>query len=453
MDIVIFGAGLVGVTLARHLSEQAHNVTLIDANQEVIRKVQETLDVRALSGNASNDTILKEAGLNTADLVFAVTDSDETNIVLTLIAHGENSKARIFARIRGEQYASKANLWRGERFNNTLIFNPERAAIEAVVQLLAVPNAFEVIPVSNGSIKLAGFRLGEMSPLVGRPLRELSQVGDDRPLIVAAERNGEVLLPSGETVLEAGNRVYVTWTRSTKLKKVYEFLGIKPPQGHRVLIVGGGRIGAGVAEGILQSGDASVTLIEKDLERCHPLVDRFPAATVVHGDATDMDLLRETTRHATTLVAVSGNQEVNFLLALMADQLGVPRVIPVLDNAAYISLAPQHGIDAVISPKLATVGEILGHLRKGHVLESAPMLDGRLHAFMVSIQGHSRLAHVSLAEAKIPQGILIAAVVLGRDVTVPNGRSWLQPGDQALILCATDQIRRMDDLLSLLPAA
>ncbi len=452
MDIVIFGAGVVGVTLARHLSEQAHNVTIIDANREVIRKINEKIDVRVLCGNASDDQMLKEAGLKSADLVFAVTDSDETNIVLTLIAHGENNKARIFARIRGEQYASKANLWLGERFNNTLIFNPESAAIDTIIQLLAIPCAFEVIPFSNEALKLAGFRIGRNSPLVGNPLRDLALSGSDKPLIVAAEQNGSVILPSGSTVLQCDDRVYVSWTKETKLKTIYRFLDIQPPNGKRIVIVGGGTIGAGVADELLKAGH-NVIIIEKNLVRCHSLAERFPESTIMHGDATDREFLKETTRNATTMVAVSGNQEVNFLLALMADQLGIPRVIPMLDNEAYISLASRHGIHAVVSPKMATVSKILGQLRKGHILNSSPMLDGRLQAFMVQIQEHSHLSGSTLAKAGIPKDVLVASVLRNNEVTIPNGSSRLMAGDQALILCATEQIRRMDDLLSLMPAA
>ncbi|MEO5327156.1 MAG: Trk system potassium transporter TrkA [Magnetococcus sp. THC-1_WYH] len=448
MNVVIFGAGLVGVTLARHLSEQTHNVTIIDSSREAVTKIQEKIDVQVIQGNASSDDVLEDADIEKADLVFAVTNSDETNIVLTLITHAQNENARIFTRIRGEQYTSKARLWQADRFHNTRIFNPEQAATDAIVQLLTVPSAIEVIPFPDGAIKLAGFKLGHESLLIGSPLRELAKAGRKIPLIVAAEQNGEVHLPSGETVLSVGDRVYITFDANAVGKDMYKLLGIRSYGRGSVIIVGGGGIGVRVGMGLSACGYSNITFIEKSIDRCHVLADMFPDAFIMNADATDLTFLMNLVGHPAALVAVAGREEVNFLVALAAIRQGIPTVIPMLDNESYLALARDYGIESAISPKGATVGEILGSLRKGNIIKSAPMMNGRLQAFMAKIESGSRLAHVTLAKAKIPKGILIAAVVRNNRVTVPNGATLLDEDDHALILCATDLVSQIDDVLA-----
>lgn len=433
MKIVIIGAGVVGTTLTQYFSKEGHDVVVIDRDAALIRRIDETIDAQGIQGDAADHRVLDDAGLEHADLVLAVTDSDESNIVITLIAQAKNPGARIITRVRREHYISNRDLWSGQRFSNTLLISPERAASEAVKYLLEVDHAFEVIPFLEGAIRVAGFSLESHSPLVGKPLQEVTNDPKSRALVVAVARGEEVLVPSGRYVLQTGDRIYVTLLGGKDSAIPAPLLGRASDRRHKTVIVGGGWKGMRIAQIMEEKGHPAV-VVERDRDRCLVLASRLPKSTIIHGDGTAAGVLSELGVENSNFVSVTGQEEVNFLLALLGNKLGVSRSIALMDNESYLSMASTMGIDAAVSPKLAAVRDILRFLNKDQVMDAAPMLEGRLDALLVEMPRDARVIGRPLKEAGVPPGIIIAAVARGNETIIPNGDTVLQAGDKAMIV-------------------
>lgn len=460
MNILIIGAGLIGTTLAKYLSEESHNVVIIDQNSTVVQRIQASLDVLILQGEGTDRALLEEAGLETTDLVLAVTSSDESNIVITLIVHAQNPKARVIARVHSSRYTTNQDLWHKELLGQTVIISPRQAACERIRHLVEVDHAFEVIPFLNGTIQIAGFRLGEKSPLVGRTLKEIGALtessqgmalGESKEraqiLVVAASRQGRVYIPKGTHAFQVRDRVYITTVKGAALGHALHFLGKPSVSNRNIVIAGGGSMGHQIAKDLDAKG-WPVTLIEKNMARGRFLAGEQHNVTILHGDATDAALQREIMNAGTTFIALTGHQEVNFLVSILAHKVGAKRAITLMDNETYLAMASTMGIDAVVSPKLATVGSILRFIRKGKVIDAAPMLDGQLEAILIEIQPGSALQGVPLKEANIPKDILVGAVVRADRIHVPNGETILVPRDKVLLIAPRKRHAKTDRFLS-----
>ncbi|MBF0610954.1 MAG: Trk system potassium transporter TrkA [Magnetococcales bacterium] len=447
MEIIIIGAGLVGTSLAKSLSGEGHNVVVIDNDAAVIKRLQESMDIQAMWGDAADGTLLQSAGLAKADLILAVTNSDENNIIITLMARAFNPSAKIIARVRKKQFMNNPGLAKGMTLGGAMVFSPEHAAVDMVLDLLHIDQAFEVVPFQNGMVRIAGFRLGEESSLLGKPLlqsKELSQVG---ALIVAVDKGEEVVIPNGHTVLEAKDRVLITTGAKTELSQILPVLGRKPVQHRKIVIAGGGWKGEHVAREIEKRG-IPVVILEKSLPRCQELAEQLNDTAVIHCDATDPATIKEMAHGASTFIGMTGHQEVNLVLCLMARKSGARRTIALMDNEAYLTMAPSLGIDAVVSPKLAAVGKILRFLSNGKVIDAATALNGKLDAIFVEVQEHSRIVGTPLKSLNLPKGLIIAAAVKNGQMTVPNGNFVFSAGDQALLIIQAGHFQKIDDLLS-----
>ncbi|MBF0400329.1 MAG: Trk system potassium transporter TrkA [Magnetococcales bacterium] len=448
MNIIIVGAGLVGVNLAKHLSNEQHNVTLIDSNHFLVKRVQESLDVQVLEGDATDGHILKSAGLDSADLVLAVSNSDESNLIIALMARAINGSVKIVARVRRQQYLNSP--WHGNPMGETVLFSPDQAAVEMIEELLSVDQSFEVVPFEHGAIRVAGFILGEGSALVGKPLKDIRLLAEVRALIVAVDRKGELFIPDGHSILQPLDRIYITLIAETELNKILATIGIKTTKKHKIVIAGGGWKGEQIARSLEKTG-IQVFLLDKDLERCNALADQLKNTHVLFADATDPEILQDLLGNTSTFLALTNHQEVNFLLCLQARQYmnaEFSRTIALVDNDAYLSMAHGLGIDAVVSPRLAAVGNILRFLGKGKVIDAAPLLNGRLEAFSLEVQPNSRLAGVCLKDLRLPAGIIVAGGIKNGAVVVPNGNLAFTAGDHLLIISFRGHIKQLDDYLS-----
>ncbi|MBF0418525.1 MAG: Trk system potassium transporter TrkA [Magnetococcales bacterium] len=446
MEIMIVGAGVVGITLAKSLTGEGHNVAIIDNDQGVIRHLQETMDLQAMHGDTSDGAFLRSAGLDKANLIFAVTNSDESNIIITLMARAVNPSARIIARVRKKQFLDNPALVGGDSLGGATIFSPEYAAVENVLDLLQVDQAFEVVPFDNGSISIAGFRLGEESPLIGRPLIEISELSKVGALIVAVDKGGEVVIPNGRTILNVTDRVFITTGARTELSKIITLLGRRPVQNRKIVIAGGGWKAEQIAARIEKDG-IPVFILEHKLARCQELAANLEETAVLHSDATDPETIQKMAQGTSTFIAVTGQQEVNLVLCLLARKFGARRSIALMDNEAYLTMAPSLGIDAVVSPKLAAVGKILRFLSHGKVIDAAMMLNGRLEAVYVEVQEASRLLGKPLKDLGLPKTVIVAAVVKKGQMVVPNGNLVLNAGDHVLIITYPGSFQHIDDYL------
>ncbi|MBF0190688.1 MAG: Trk system potassium transporter TrkA [Magnetococcales bacterium] len=446
MEIIIIGAGVVGITLAKNLSGEGHNVVMIDNDAAVIKHLQETMDLQAMHGDTSDGEFLLGAGLDKADLILAVTNSDESNIILLLMARSVNPNARIIARVRKKQFLKNPALVRGDSLGGAIVFSPEYAAVEMVLDLLQIDQAFEVVPFENGAISIAGFRLGEESMLIGRPLMEIQELSRVGALIVAVDKGGEVVIPNGRTVLNVTDRVFITTGAKTELSKIITLLGRRPVQNRKIVIAGGGWKAEQIASRIEKDG-IPVLILEKSLERCQELAAILEETAVIHCDATDPETIQKMAHGASTFIALTGHQEVNLVLCLMARKFGARRAISLMDNEAYMTMAPSLGIDAVVSPKLAAVGKILRFLSMGKVVDAAMMLNGKLDALFMEVQDDSRIVGKPLKDMGLPKTVIMAAVVRKGQMFVPNGNMTLTPGDHVLVITYPGHFQQVDEFL------
>ncbi|GAB0056976.1 Trk system potassium uptake protein TrkA [Candidatus Magnetaquicoccaceae bacterium FCR-1] len=434
MKVVIFGAGLVGEAVGRHIAEQGHHLCFIESNLNTVRKIREQMDVQIVHGSAEDQDTLREARVREADLILAITNQDKSNIILTLIARSLNPTARIVTRVKDDAFLNNHQLWQSRDLNDTLIISPERAVIEKAINILDVQHAFDLVEFLDNKIRVACFRLGSDNVLAGKPLQAArAELPSKQILIVGVERGDEVFIPSGDTVLETGDRICITLPEGIELPVILPLLGKSHRSRQKFVIAGGSPIGVNIARQLEQRG-RQVVVIESDYERCQMLTEMLSKSVILHGEVTDTALLGRAITPETTLLATTSVQEVNFFIALWARKRGAMQVISMMDNEAYFSLAPELGVDAILSPRAAAVGSILRFIRMGRVLDSDILLGGKLNLFLTEIQAGSRLDGPMLKEASLPEGVIVAASVRNDRIEVPHGNLRLQQGDQALFV-------------------
>ncbi|ABK45923.1 TrkA-N domain protein [Magnetococcus marinus MC-1] len=448
MNIIIVGAGRVGIDLARFLSEESLNVTLVERDTVVARQAQEALDVQIVEGDGTDLDLLLAHGLKECALVLALTGSDETNIVITLIAQVQNPEAHVIAWVRGHQFTTNRELWRGKALQQTALISPESAAQEKLLHLITWEQAFEVVPFLDGKIHLAGFSLDADSPLVGRSLYKIGQEwGQSGALVAAIKRGNKVLVPKGDHTFEAGDEVYLTTLKEEGPTRILRFLGKHPTTSRQIVIVGGGRIGQSVAIECISLG-FPVTVIERDEARCRQLAEMMPAARILLLDATERDSLKDVITSHTTFLSLTSHEERNFMFCMVAQRLGAGITIGLMDNTAYIDMARDIGINAVVSPRLAAVGSILRFVRKGRVVEAAPLLDGKLEAILAEVGVGSQLDGVALKQARIPRDVLVGAISQNNRAGIPGGDTVVHAGDQVLLIAPRRYLTHMDNILT-----
>ena len=385
MNVIIVGAGKVGFTLSEHLSQEDHNVTIIDTNDAALRRASETLDVMCVKGSGASPSTLEEAGVAGADVFIAVSGLDELNMICCLTAKRLGAKYTI-ARVRSVEYAADLEpLKRGLGID--LVINPENATALEIAQLLRFPTAANLETFYRGAVELIGFRVRPEDFLVGQPLSAQRRRFQELPMLFcAAEReNGEVVIPDGAFVPQAGDRLYLIG-RSDGLSAFFRLLGRHTPKSRSVLIIGGGRITYYLA-GMLEKQGIRVKIIEQDMKRCRHLSEMLPKAAVICGDGTDHELLEEENVTAyDAFVALTDRDEDNLIISLYAMQQGIPKVVAKSNRQNYTPIARAAGLDSVLSPKLITAGQILQAVRgmqnsKGSVMTALyKIADGNAEA-------------------------------------------------------------------------
>ncbi len=431
--VLVVGAGMVGTTCAQRLARDGFDVTIIERDEERARQLLDQLDVQVVAGNGSSIPVLREAGLDEDCLLLAVTDSDEVNMITALVAGTAFRVKTQVVRLRSDEYRENieelGSFWPGKTHG----ISPDRVAADRVTALLRVPHALDVAELLGGRVVVAGFRIEENSPFAGRTLAELgAEARGERFLVAAIWRMDRVLIPEGSTRLEPRDILYFSCLPG-QLPAIVRRLGYTWDPERRVVVGGGGHVGRMVARAALGMG-LRVAVIEHDRASAERLALELERALVLHGEVTDEELLLEAgIERASTYVAATGDQERNLLSSVLAKRLGTPRVIPLVDHPAYLAVAEATGIDAVVSPRLATVSALLRFVRGGHVEETASLLHELVEVSVVEIDASSPLAGRTLAEASLPAGVLVTAIARDGDVLVPGGRDRALPGDRVVV--------------------
>jgi len=450
MEIVIVGSGKVGFSLAEQLVKEEHDVTIIDNDEEALRRAGDQLDVMTVRGNGVSAATLREAGAGSAHLLVAATSSDEVNMVCCLTAKDLGTKYTI-ARIRNQEYTSSvAELRRNLKID--MAINPENTTAVEISRLLRFPSAANIETFCRGKVELMGFRLQEGDFLVGTPLHALpAQVKKLSLLFCAVENGGQVSIPNGSFVPKAGDKLYMIG-RPDSLDQFFRQLGRYAPKVRKVFLVGGGKISVYLAN-ILDKMGIRLKIIEQNEERCRQLSERFPHVTVICGDGTDSELLEsENLTACDAFVALTDRDEDNLIISLYAMQQGISKVITKCNRQNYAGIVRSLGLDSVISPKFVTASNIVHVVRglqnsQGSVMNSLHRIaGGGAEAMEFTVGPGTKHLGVPLKDLKLRPGVLLAVIVRKNDIIIPEGSSSLQEGDRVIIIARGGGVLDLNDI-------
>ena len=452
MKVVICGAGQVGSNIARYLSLEGNDVTVIDKDPSLVQKIAETVDVQGVVGFASHPDVLERAGIRDADLIIAVTYSDEVNMTACEVAHALFDVPTKIARVRQQAYLKPmwADLFSRDHMAIDATISPEIEVARAVNRRLHVPGAFEAIPLAEGKVTLVGVRCGSECPVINRPLRQLTELFPDLHIsVVGIVRGDRRIVPHGNDQMAAGDDVYFV-ADSEHLTRALAAFGHEEPEARRLIIVGGGNIGLFLAQLLdEQYRSVDVKIIELDKARAEQIAQEVGRAIVIHGDALDLEILSEANVRATeTVVTVSNDDEVNILAALLAKRFGCQRAIALINKTSYASLVGNLGIDAVVNPRAITVSTILQHVRRGRVRSVHSLSDGFGEIIEAEALETASLVGPPLREAKLPEGVIVGAIVRDGKVIIPRGETVVEPEDLVVIFAAAGAVKKVEKLFS-----
>jgi trk system potassium uptake protein TrkA len=436
MKILILGAGQVGRTAAYHLSrEPANEVTVVDTNEDVLRDLQDRLDVRAVAGNGSFPTVLESAGIADTDILVALTNSDEINIVACEIAHVLYRTPTKIARIRAPEYTSREQLFAEGALSVDVWISPEQLVTEYIARLLSYPGALQVVDFANGRVQLVGVRARREGLLVGRELRALREhLPDTEARVAAIYRNDRLIDPRGDTIIEEHDEIFFVAAQDDLRRVLAELRRSEDPV-RRLVIAGGGNIGLRLARTLEKSNQ--VKLIERDPRRARRISEILENTIVLSGDAADEELLvEENIDSADVFAALTNSEEANVLSAMLAKRLGAKRVMALINRPSYGQLMENHAIDIVISPQTITIGTLLAHVRRGDVVRVHSLRRGAAEAIEAVVHGthgRSRVIGRPLEKIDLPPGASIVAIVRGERVIMAHHDTTIEAEDHVII--------------------
>ena len=441
MKIIILGAGQVGRTAAYHLSrEEANDVTVIDSNEDTLRDLQDRLDIRTVTGNAASPRVLEAAGIGNTDILVALTNSDEVNMLACQVAWTLYRTPKKIARVRSSDFTARERLFGEGGVAVDVWISPEQLVTEYVARLIRYPGALQVLDFADGRVRLVGIRARQGGPLVGEALRTLREhIPNIDTRVAAIYRAGKSIKPEGSTVIADGDEIFFLAARKDIRAVMREMRREEAPV-RRVVIAGGGNIGLRLASEL--EGKNQVKLIERDNKRARRIAEKLSSTTVLHGDAADEELLlEENIDSADVFVALTNSEEANILSAMLAKRLGAHKVMALINKPSYAELIESGSIDIAISPQTVTIGSLLAHVRHGDVVRVHSLRRGAAEALEVVVHGeadNSRVIGRRIEEIALPEGTTLGAVVRGDEVMIAHHDVTVQPDDH-LILFLTDR--------------
>ncbi len=446
MRVIVVGAGEVGFHIAERLTDEGHEVVVIESNREQLRQVEERLNVLALDGNGAQADTLEQAGIRECGIFIAVTNVDEVNLVACLLAREYDVPVKI-ARVKTVAYTARGAVLDADKLGIDLLINPMEAVAQDLINIASHAAAVEVAEFADGRILFVGYPIDEGSPVSGLTLADLQDLRTMYPFVVAAiTRYGRTIIPRGDDRIEPGDHVFLVM-RTADLPSVRYMFGLDKRVTRRVFVLGGGPVGYRVARHFERTG-ARVTVVDEDRDRCERLAERLEKAVILHTETTDAPtLVTEGIGKADVVVAATPGEETNILASLLAKRQGARRALCVVDRPAYVSLVPSLGIDACISPRLSTASAILKYVRRGGVLSMATVEENQAEVIEVLLPGSVPWAGRPLNALEFPGGAIVGAVVRGDDVFIPSGDTVLQPGDRAVVFALPEAVVAVENFL------
>lgn len=452
MNIVIAGNGKVGTTLALRLASEGYTITLIDSNQQVLEDICERCDAMGVRGNCASMPVLQQANIADADLLIAATNEDEVNLLCCTTAHGMNPKLHTIARIRNPEYTQQIHHLR-HVFALSLAVNPEKQAAQEIERLLRFPGFLARETFAKGRTAIVELRVDEVSRLKGITLSQMNNIVKCKVLVCAVLRDGNALIPDGNFVMEAGDRVFVT-APTGNLSTLLKNLEIVTRRVRKVLICGGSRISRYLTEQLCKAG-ISVSIVESNYDRCMELAGAFPDATVVHGDATDQSLLEsQGLSGCDALVTSTGLDELNMIISLYGSSCGVPQVITKLGRAENRSITDSLSLGSVICPKELCCDDIVRYVRamqkqSGSAISVHTIAHGQVEAIEFRVEQDTAHRGEALKHIRLRSDVLLASITHGHISQIPSGDSVFEEGDIIVVVTnGRGKLRQINDIFA-----
>jgi len=447
MRIVVTGAGEVGRHLCAQLSNEDHEVTLIDRSADRLRRVERDLNIMTVEGNGAAARVLEKAGVAKADLFIAVTDSDEVNLIACILAQGYGVRRRV-ARVRSEEYLLGTTPLAGNRLGIDLIINPDQAMAQEILKISEVSEAFEVVDFAHGEVVLVGYHVREGNPVCDMTLAELKNLrGLYDFLVVALVRDNETIIPRGSHCIRAGDRIYLV-IRRQDMAAVEDLLNLRSRAPQKVFVIGGGQVGFRVAKA-LESQKVEVSVVEIDPLKCEYLAEHLDHAVVLNFDGLEAhELIAEGIDTADLVVAVTNGDTTNILASLLAKHHGAKKSITRISRPDFIPLLGKLGIDVALSPRLVAANMILRFVRRGAILAVATLLGTEAEVVELVVSERWQYVDRPLSMTEFPVGANIGAVIRQGQVIIPSGDTVIKAGDRLIVFSVKKAISTLEQLLT-----
>ncbi len=449
MEVIICGAGRVGYGIAQKLASENNSVTVVDLSAALIQSITTDLDVRGVVGHGAHPDVLKRAGVARADMIIAVTYSDEVNMVACQVAHSLFDVPTKIARVRAQSYLQDDwnDLYSRENMPIDIIISPEVEVGKAILRRLNTPGAFNVVPFAGGKVNLIGVRINEDCPIIHTPLRQIPDLFSGlHASVVGIKRDGEVFAPGQDDPLVPGDSAYFV-TRAEHTNRLLNIVGGQTSKARHIVIVGAGNVGAYVAQQLEGLHGIRVRLIEKDKSVAEAAADRLKKTVILHGDAMDANIQEEAgVGDAECILCLTNSDSINILSGVMGKKIGARQAFSLLNDPGFQDMKEELGIDMVIDPRASTVSSILRHMRRGRIIDLYSIENGKAEVMEGEVLETSPMAGKSIAEMDISAGIVIGAIVRDGQVLTPEPSTVIRSKDQIVLLAERTALKDVEKL-------
>ncbi len=448
MKILIAGAGAVGFNLAKQLSEEGHTISVIESDPHIYRKITEKLDVFCVEGSGVSPSVLENAGIKEVDMVLAVTNSDEVNLTVCLFAYWYGVKCKV-ARLRNEEFTKEDSILRKNQFFIDRVINPIPITVDSVLKAMETPGATYVADFAESDILFRGFRVPRDAPIVGRTIQELKEAGStDSFVIVAIQRKEDIVIPMGEMEICPEDNIFVLLARAS-LPYFLPMVNRRAVETQGIVIYGATRIGLQLARS-LEKTVATVVLIEPDEDKAQTAASKLTSATVLHGHATEPEILKQATLEPVDFfIGASENEQDNILACLLAKKQYAKKAVVITHEPHYVPVFGSIGIDVVINPRLITVSSILQHIARGPILGVAKLFDKtEAEATEMIAENGSTIVGKELSKTSFPKGSILGSIIRNGTMILPSGDFVLSPGDRAIVFYMPEARQKVQALFT-----
>ncbi len=444
MRILIVGAGIVGYNLAQELSQEGHDIAIVDQDPERTRRITDTLDVLAVEGNACFPSVLMKAGIKSSEMLIAVTEKDEINLLACFLASRFNVPKR-FARLRNMEFTENESVFTPEELCVNQAINPGQIIVETILKILETPGVVSVAEFADGEVLLREFDVPENAPIAGKTIQDIRSITQmDSFLIVAIVRDGELVIPKDQDILQAGDRFY-TLVDKEFLPFLLPMLNRTLDQVEKIIIYGATSTSTQLAKA-LEEDMRDVCIIEPSREKAHRAADKLKRTVVQHGSGTDMDLFNEINmKDADFFLALSHDDENNILSALLAKKYGAKRALVITHDPEYLPILDSIGMDITINPRLITVSAILKHLRKGRVMSVFKLIE-YAEVMEIGVEEDSSIVNKQIGKINFPKGAIIGALLRRGEMILSNDDVTIEAGDSVIVVALPGTIEKIEKL-------